>query len=198
MPAIFPKLKGLKAEREISSVFSTLIHRSASGRRTAMGQRMFPVHRFSLRYEFLRARANVAEMQALRGFFTARRGALEPFYLQDPDRCRVVAQSVGLGEPGRTVFPLVYSEGGAIDRIGGVDLTGQPPVALVNGAPVSATWTRNAMVLQNAAPAGALVAWTGGYFFHVAFADDTLTLKRFLDQLYSAEGVVVETVNQHA
>lgn len=198
MPDIFPKFRGLKAEREISTEFSTLIQRAASGRRTAMGQRMFPVHRFNLRYEFLRAKPSVAEMQALRGFFNARRGALEPFYLQDPDRCRVAAQIVGLGEAGRTVFPLVYGEGGSIDRIGGVDLTGQAPVALVNGALTNATWTRNCMVLQAPAAAGTTVAWSGAFFFHVAFVDDKLTLKRFLDQLYSAEGVAVESVNQHA
>lgn len=198
MTAIFPKLPGLKAERDLGVEFRTVIHRAASGRRAAMAQRFFPVHRFNLRYEFLRAKPSAQELQTLRGFFLARRGPLEPFFIQDPDRCAVTAQVVGVGAAGLTTFPLVYSEGGAVDRIGGVDTTGAAPVALVSGAVAAATWTRNQLVLGAAAPVGATVAWTGNYFFHVAFVDDSLTFKRFLALLYSADGVAIETVNQHA
>jgi hypothetical protein len=198
MTAIFPKLPGLKAEREIGLEFSTVIHRAASGRRAAMAQRFFPVHQFKLKYEFLRAKPSALEMQTLRGFFQARRGPLEPFFLQDPDRCVVTAQTVGVGAAGQITYPLVYSEGGAVDRIGGVDTTGSAPVALVAGAVAAASWTRNQLVLDAAAPEGAVVAWSGRYFFHVAFVDDSLTFKRFLALLYSADGVALETVNHHA
>jgi len=196
MTAILPQLRGLKADRDISAEFATIVQRAASGRRAAMGQRFFPVHRFSLKYEFLRASASSPDVQTLRGFFLARRGPLEPFYLKDPDRCTVTAQAVGVGATGVTTYPLIYTEGGAVDRVGAVDNTGTAPIALVNGTPVSATFTRDQLVLASAATPGATVAWTGNYFFHVAFADDTLTLTRFMKQLYSASGVSVETVNQ--
>lgn len=197
MASIFPQLPGIKAERTISAEFATQVHRSASGRRSAMGERLFPVWRFALRYEFLRAKPTALELQALRGFFLARRGALEPFYLRDPDRCQVVAQPVGVGAAGVLSYPLVYAEGGAVDRVGAVDTTGAAPVALVNGAQVPATFTRNRLQLASAAPVGATVAWTGSYFFHVAFADDRLDFKRFLHLLYSVDGVELESVNQH-
>lgn len=196
--AVFPKLAGLSAERSISATFSTRVHRAVSGRRAAMSERIFPVWRFSLKYNFLRARPTAAELQTLRGFFLARGGALDPFYFRDETHNAVVAQSVGLGAPGRRTFPLVYSAGGAVDRIGAVDTTGAAPVALVNGSPVSATFGRDTLTLAADASTGATVAWTGSFFYHVAFADDTLDLKRFMFQLFSADGVSLETVNQYS
>jgi len=196
--AVFPKLAGLSAERGISVSFNTRVHRAASGRRSAMSERVFPVWRFTLRYNFLRARPSVADLQTLRGFFLARKGALDPFYLQDETNHAVIAQTVGLGAPSRRTFPLVYTEGGAVDRVGAVDTTGAAPIALVNGSPVAATFGRDTLTLAADAATGATVAWTGSFFYHVAFADDTLDLKRFMHQLFSADGVPLETVNQYS
>ncbi|MFG6413798.1 DUF2460 domain-containing protein [Roseateles sp. DC23W] len=196
--AVFPKFAGLSAERTVSTAFSTRVQRAVSGRRAAMGERIYPVWTFSLRYNFLRASPSVADVQALRAFFRARRGALDPFYFRDETNNAVVAQTVGLGELGRVTFPLVYNEGGTIDRVGAVDITGAAPVALVNGTPVSATFGRDTLTLASAAAPGATVAWTGAYFYHVAFADDKLDLKRFLHQLFSADGLSLETVNQYS
>lgn len=194
--AVFPKLAGISAERSIATSYSTRVHRAVSGRRSAMGERLFPVWRFNLKYNFLRAAPSVADVQALRGFFRARRGALDPFYFRDETNYAVSAQVVGLGAPGLRTFPLVYTEGGAVDRVGAVDTTGASPVALVNGSPVAATFARDTLTLAADASTGATVAWTGAFFYHVAFADDTLDLKRFMHQLFSADGVALETVNQ--
>jgi hypothetical protein len=195
--AVFPKLAGLSAERSVATAFSTRVHRAVSGRRSAMGERLFPVWRFTLKYNFLRAAPSVADLQALRGFFRARRGALDPFYFRDETNNAAVAQTVGIGAPGLVTYPLVYLEGGTIDRVGAVDTTGSAPVALVNGTPVAATFGRDTLTLTGgAATTGATVAWTGNFFYHVAFADDNLDLKRFMHQLFSADGVALETVNQ--
>ncbi|WP_457425679.1 DUF2460 domain-containing protein [Roseateles sp. P5_E7] len=190
--AIFPKLAGLSAERSIGAAYSTRVHRAVSGRRSAMGERLFPVWRFQLRYNFLR----VADVASLRGFFRARQGALDPFYFRDETNHAVIAQTVGLGAPGLRTFPLAYNEGGAVDRVGAVDTTGTAPVALVNGSPVAATFGRDTLTLSADAATGATVAWTGSFFYHVAFADDNLDLKRFMYQLASADGLALETVNQ--
>ncbi len=196
--AVFPKFAGLSAERGIATSFSTRVHRAVSGRRSAMGERLYPVWRFTLKYNFLRAAPSVADVQALRAFFRARRGALDPFYFRDETNNAVAAQTVGLGAPGLVTFPLVYNEGGTIDRVGAVDtVTGAAPVALVNGTPVAATFARDTLTLTGGpVTTGATVAWTGNFFYHVAFVDDTLDLKRFMHQLFSADGVALETVNQ--
>jgi hypothetical protein len=190
--AVFPKLAGLSSERSIAAAYSTRIHRAVSGRRAAMGERLFPVWRFTLRYNFLRA----ADVATLRGFFRARQGALDPFYFRDETNHAVIAQPVGLGAPGLRTFPLVYVEGGTVDRVGAVDTSGAAPVALVDGVPVSATFGRDTLTLAGDAATGATVAWTGNFFYHVAFVDDTLDLKRFMYQLASNDGLPLETVNQ--
>ena len=196
--AVFPKLAGLSAERSIATEYSTRVQRAASGRRAAMSERIYPVWRFTLKYNFLRARPSAAELQTLRSFFMARRGALDPFYFRDETHFAVAAQAVGIGAPGRRTFPLVYNAGGAVDRVGAVDTTGAAPVALVGGSPVSATFGRDTLTLAADAGTGATVAWTGSFFYHVAFADDELDLKRFMYQLFSADGVKLETVNQYS
>lgn len=194
--AVFPKLPGLSAERSAAVAFSTRVQRAVSGRRAAMGERLYPVWTFTLRYNFLRSSPSLAELQTLRGFFRARRGALDPFYFRDETHNAVAAQAVGIGAPGLRTFPLVYLEGGTIDRVGAVDASVAAPVALVAGSPVTATFGRDTLTLAADAATGATVAWTGAFYYHVAFADDTLDFKRFLHQLHTVDGVKLETVNQ--
>ena len=197
MADIFPALPGIQAKRNKALSYSTVVHRAASGRRSAMGQRLYPVWGFTLRYAFLRAKPSALELQALQGFFGARRGALEPFYYRDRDVNTVADQALGVTAPGLLSFPLAYNFGGAVDRVGAVDTTGAAPVVKVGGVAVAATFTRNRAVLPAAGVAGQPVTWSGRFFYHVAFADDTMDFEQFLHQLHSVDGVKLETVNQH-
>lgn len=197
MPSIFPTLPGIQAKRSKAAQFATLVHRAASGRRSAMGQRVFPVWKFTLRYAFLRAKLSQPELQTLQSFFVARKGSLEPFYYRDRDLNTVADQAIGMSANGVLSYPLVYSLGGAVDRVGAVDLTGTAPEVKVGGLVKAASWARNSVLLSSQPPAGYPVTWTGRFFYHVAFSDDAMDFEQFLYQLHSVDGVQFETVNQH-
>lgn len=192
--AIFPALPGIKADREKAAEFDTIVHRSSSGRRLAMGKRFFPVWRFRLRYEFLRSRPlGPNELAQLQGFFLQRLGALDDFLFQDRDVNTVSTPQVfGIGNGVNKSWPLVHNLGGFVDRIGALNGTA---VVRRGGVETTAfTVDDNGELTFTAAPtAGQVLDWTGAFYYRVAFARDDMNFRQFLKDLHST-GVELETV----
>lgn len=191
--ALFPLLPGIRSEREKAPAFETIVHRSSSGRRLAMGKRFFPVWKFKLTVDVLRAGMGYDELQELQGFFLNRRGALDDFLYQDRDvNALTTPQVFGVGDGTTTAFQLVHNIGGFVDRVGAVNGT---PVVRIAGTPSSAfTVDDNGLLTFTAAPAaGAQLDWTGSFYYRVAFVRDEMNFRQFLKDLHST-GVEMETV----
>lgn len=192
---MFPTLPGIKAERSKSPAFSTTVNRAASGRRVAIGHRLYPVWRFKLGFNFLRASLSAQELQTLQGFFLARRGALESFLLKDRDLNAVTAQPFGVGNGVARSFPLLYSIGGTLDRIGDINPEAAAPTFSVGGTTTAGTVSNGVVTFATAPANSAPLLWSGSFCYRVAFEKDDLEFAQFLKDLHRT-GVDLETTNE--
>lgn len=191
---LFPTLPGIAASRDLATEFDNVVSRATSGRRYAMGKRLYPVYRWRLTYNFLRQRHGHTEMTDLKGFFLRRHGNLDSFLYRDREWNTVATPQVfGVGDGVARTFRLLFAHGGFVDRVGYCSA----PVVRVGGVATGAfTVNDDAEVTFDVAPAlGAELDWTGEFLFRVAFAKPSLSLEQFLKDLYST-GLEIETVNR--
>lgn len=216
--AVFPTLAGQKIDLVKEPIWSTVFAVSASQMETRGSYLSYPRYRITLAFEVLRATPSAQEYQALLGFFNSRGGALESFLWQDPDDRTATDQVFGTGDGITTVFRLGRALGGAWEPVSAV---AGAPVIKKAGVPQGASladaveslaldfvtssyqvWANDysfdantAIVTFHAPPAaGAALTWSGEYLRRVRFESDSMSLKRFLAAMYSADGVKLLTV----
>lgn len=111
----FPTLPGLSFPVKRSPSFQTIEHKAVAGQSTAQSPQPFPIYRYELPFEFLRADNATLEIQTLFSFYTARRGKALPFHFNDPDDNAVVGQVLGVGDGVTTDFALIRTMVNNID-----------------------------------------------------------------------------------
>lgn len=125
---VFPSLPGLAWSVLRTPVWSTIKHKSVSGRALRVGRFSYPLYKYSMNYEILRADAVYAELQTLVGFFNAMHGAADTFLYSDPADNAVTAQGFGTGDGATVAFQLVRSFGGYAEPI--YDFNGAPAISV--------------------------------------------------------------------
>lgn len=197
--AIFPSMPGLKWGTIKSPMWSTGIQKAASGRELRGSFFSFPRYKISLGYEVLRSGA-LAELQAMVGFFNARRGSFESFLYLDPEDNAVVDQPFGVGAAGQTQFQLVRTYGGYVEPVLAPQLMvhgGVGPRIMVNGAAQTSGYTvgEDGLVTFASAPAaGAVLSWSGIYYWRCRFMQDSADFERFLYQLWALKKIELITL----
>jgi uncharacterized protein (TIGR02217 family) len=195
--AVFPLLPGINIEQTLRPNWRTKVQRSVSGVRQTVAYMASPLWDITLDYNVLRQGFGETELDQLIGFFNARHGRSDDFLLDHPDYNSVVDKQFGVGDGTRTQWQLLREIGGFNEPVrapkAGVQIfkdTGGGPV-LEPGATVSST----GLVTFGTAPASsAVLTWTGGYYWRVAFKQDALDLKKFLQGLWEAGKVELESV----
>lgn len=188
--AIFPSLPGLKWGSRKTPRFSTIVRRAVSGKEVRAARMSYPLWDFSTSYEVLRAGAE-AELQTLVDFFLARKGSFDSFLFTDPSDCVAAGQQFGIGDGVTTQFQLVRSlmSGGFLEPV--MNLNGAPTlyaagVEQTTGYTISST----GMVSFDVAPAGgAVLTWSGAFYFRCRFSRDTTDFDNFLQDLWEAKKV---------
>lgn len=170
-------------------VWSTQVRNSASGRQFAVAKRAYPLWHFRLPYEVLRQSSSNPDLATLVGFINARRGRYDDFLYMDPRDKTAAGQVFGAGDGATRTFQLVRSFGGFVEPVGGVDTA--TAVITVNGVNTAVTYDANlSSVTFAAAPAaGAVLAWSGTYYFRCRFLQDEISFEQFLQDLWSAKSV---------
>lgn len=191
--SVFPALPGIKFPLRRTPSWSTSRRRTASGRRFATTYWTYPIWVYSLGFEFLRSDAANAEFESLAGFFNQHYGAWDSFLFTDPDFNAVSAQLIGVGNGTTTDFALLRTIGSFTDPVGERNVISS---VTINGTPTGAyTLVENRIVRFNTAPtAGQVLRWTGSYYMRCAFTDDAMDFDKFMQGLYSADGVEFETI----
>lgn len=188
--AVFPDLPGLDIKVRKTPIWNTKIQTAVSGKELRAAFYSYPLYKFGLSFNFLRAGAE-AELQSIVGFFNARRGRFDSFLFTDPIDSVVADHVFGTGNGTAAAFHLVRTFGGNTE-----------PVMNVNGAPtikkdgVALTPTTDytidayGMVTFTVAPAaGAALTWSGAYYYRVRFEQDTTDFEQFLWMLWEAKRV---------
>lgn len=203
--AIFPVLPGLKWDIAKSPAFSTLIRQSVSGLETRIGQRPYPLRKWTLSYELLRSGAQ-QELQTIESFFLARQGKFDSFLFDDsytPDDS-VTGQAIGTGDAATTEFQLqrAYPFGGFVEPV----LAPNSLNVYLNGVAQSpstyavSTWGASAtpgIVTFTAAP-GTGVAITAdiGFYWPLRFDTDAAEFNDFMYQLWELKSIdLVQVMN---
>jgi len=188
--AVFPTLAGVAWPKPKAPIWKTTVQQAVSGRELRAAFRQYPLYKFTLTHDFLRADSTNAELQTLLGFFNARKGSWDSFLYTDPLDNAVTAQSFGTGDGATTQFQLVRSFGGDIEPV--MNLNGNPSVykagvlqTLGSGYTIS-----NGLVTFATAPAnGAALTWTGSYYYRCRFERDSEDFEGFLQDLWSLKKI---------
>lgn len=194
---VFPVLPGLKWNIKRTSMWKTLSAESASGKEMSVALMTYPLRKYSLSYEVLRAGAE-AELQTLEAFFNAHYGSHDTFLYSDPDDNAVSNQNFGTGNASKTTFYLARTRGGFTEPVQSVNGTPTIKVAGVTKTPgtdysISAT---GAVVFITAPANGAELTWTGSYYWRCKFKQDAAEFDQFLEDLWQLQRLEFRTVKQ--
>jgi len=220
--AIFPSnLPGITWDIPRAVSFKTNVFEALSGAERRIRHRPIPKHRIDLSYEVLRERANLTELQTLRGFFMSRNGSFDSFLFHDPYDGQVTNYQFGIGDGSTTQFQLTRTIGTRTDVIHNPEATmaigfewfptigsdaqfwpqpfGSWPASDVYTPPVGG-WSllpNGVIQFATAPPAGQRLLWTGRYYYRARFADDTFTATEFMSHLFSNSklGIVLSLQN---
>lgn len=186
--AVFPVLPGLGWNLGKAPQWSTRIQKAVSGKELRAALMSYPVYKFSLTYEVLRAETAYAELQSLIGFFNARQGAFDSFLYDDAADNTAAAQTFGAGNGGSTAFQLIRTLGGNTEPV--MNLNGNPSIYVAGVLKTLTTdyTLSNGMVTFVAAPAnGAALTWSGSYYYRCRFLQDAADFENFLYQLWKLQ-----------
>lgn len=166
--------------------WKTRVQQMVSGKELRAAYMSYPLWQFSLSYEFLRAGAQ-AELQSLVGFFNARQGSFDSFLYSDPNDSSVSGQGFGTGDGATASFQLVRNLGAFIEPV--MNLSSAPSI-YVDGVLKAATTDYSigstGLVAFTTAPAnGAVLTWTGAFYFRVRFLQDMAEFENFMHQLWT-------------
>jgi len=185
---IFPQTIGLKIERTKTPEWKTITHRAASGKETRTSLMSYPLWNFALSYEFLRDDIATNEFKSLAGFYNNMKGGYDTFLYLDPYDNVVTAQNFAVGTGSALAFQLVRDIGTFIEPV--TNLNGTPSI-YKNGVLQTSGYTiSNGIVTFSVAPAsGAVLSWTGSFYYRCRFKSDTIDFKQFMYDLWESSKV---------
>lgn len=188
--AVFPTLAGVSWPKLKTPIWKTAVQQAVSGRELRAAFRQYPVYKFTLTHDFLRADSTNAELQALLGFFNARKGSWDSFLYVDPLDNSVTSQSFGTGDGATTKFQLVRTFGGDVEPV--MNLNGNPSVyknGVLQTLGSSYTISDGLVTFATAPAAGAALTWTGSYYYRCRFERDSEDFEGFLQDLWSLKKI---------
>lgn len=161
--------------------FSTIIQKSASFRgefRTSLTP--YPIWQFSMDLALLSGQFNLqSSLQSVIGFFMQMRGSWDDWLWPDPDDNTILSSSpaaFAIGDGTTTAFQLTRPISGGTDIVQNLNST---PNIYKNGSlQTNTTYSLSSLgvVTFNTAPAaGAILSWSGSYYFRCRFKADMLT-----------------------
>jgi uncharacterized protein (TIGR02217 family) len=207
-PSIYPTLPGLGfsvIKRPKTFTGSAV---SGSGWNVGVGYSSYPLWEWDLTYDLLSDESPqypTNDLKTLLGFFIAMNGDLNRFLFLDPDDNAVTGQGIGTGDGSTTTWTLVRSFGGSdgtgTEPVGYVN-TGQAFNVYLNGVLQSAstysvltTTPVNQQLKFTTAPgSGVVITVDMSYYFYVHFQASSNEFEKFMNQLWSAKKITLESL----
>lgn len=192
--AVFPALAGQSIDVSRIPQFSTRIQTAVSGRETRAGFMLYPKYRLTVQFEVLRDEQGLAELQTLEAFFLQMRGARDSFLISAPSDNAVTDMLFGAGTGAQRIYQLTRTRAaGGFAFTEPVQNLAAPPTIKVNGTIVSAAnYSIDAsglLTFVTAPAAGAVLTWSGSFYYRCRFAEDEAKFDRFLEGLWKNTGL---------
>lgn len=187
---VFPSLVGLAWPVKWQPKWNYNKQDALSGARTRTSFMTYPIYDAEVTFNVLRFTQN--EWQQLQGFVNAANGGVGLWLYTNPDDSTAMNQQFGEGDGTSTSFQLVRSLGSFIEPVFFPNVISS---VTVNGSPTSAyTVTATGQVVFDTAPvSGALLAWTGTFWWGCRFDDDTFGFENFLQYLWRNKSMKFST-----
>lgn len=196
---VFPNnLIGLEWNVTRSSMFSTRVMTSRSGKEYRAANWSFGKYKYSLSYSVLRTATAYQELQTLMAFVNNQAGMFGPFAYSDPNDNAVVAQGLGTGNGVQTVFPLVRAYGGYVDPV-----TCALAVANVySNGDEGGGWTAtqvgsygtDSITFASAPANGVAITATFTYYWPCRFLQDEAAFNNFMNGRFEVKKLEFQTV----
>jgi len=191
---VFPVLAGLQFPVKRSPVWKTKKQVSASGKEARTAMWTYPVWNIQMGYEFLRDTTANDELKTLVGFFNARLGMWDDFFFSDPDDKTATDQGFGVGDGTTKTFQLARSYGGWTEPVRGVQSVTNVKVNGSTTVLYSMNINAGTITFTTAPANGALLTWSGVFYWRCRFSDDTNTFEKFMQNLWSAGTIKLVTL----
>ena len=200
---LLPQLRGLQYPIGKTPNWHTIKNRTATGLPTYLQMYSFPWYTFKLSFSYLEdADSEADDIHTLLGFFNRVGGAGQSFLFADSnfENNSVSSQSFGIGDGTSTTFQLTRVYGEFPEPIYGLLMT---PVitSTVNGTETmltvntNFTWDTNGTIHFVTAPvSGAILKWTGEWYYRVHFKDDTAEFQQLFYRGWGLESIELESV----
>ena len=188
--AVLPYLTGQSPELDKAPVWNTKVVKATSGKERRTALRPYPLWQFNLQYEVIRHRATLDEVATFYEFFNTMQGMYLPFLYLDPSDNAVAAQPFATGDGTTVAFQLMRSINSWSEPV----YAAYAPTIFVNGTAKTLgtdyTMTGNGKVTFFTAPVtGAVLTWTGNFYYLCRFDQDDLTLSQIMNLLWSGKGL---------
>lgn len=197
--SVLPSLIGLGFDINKTPRWNTNVPESASGKTTGIGFWSYPKVKYDLNYDYLPSDNTLHDLQDLVGFFNSLNGRSIPFLYDDPDDDTITSQLLGTGNSSAVAFQLVRTEGGFTAPVYAPNVINNVYVAGV--AQGSSLWSVSAygtsapgtLTFTSAPSSGQLVTADFTYYWACRFLTDTLTFRKFVNQIWDNKAVSFET-----
>ena len=190
-PAVFPYMVGRTFLQRKTPLWSTDIKTAVSGKERRRALWSYPVWRFSVSYGVLRDLPEKADLTRLYTFFNTMQGMAGEFLFWDRGDNTVTDQMFAVGDGTTTTFQInrPITTGGIVYSEPVFAFNGNP-VITVNGVETAVTLLDLGKVQFAAAPAsGALLNWTGQFFYRCRFEIDELDISQLMQGLWEGRGI---------
>ncbi len=190
--AVFPTLPGMAWPRERHPRYATDVHTSSSLRKWRVGRALYPVYEYTLNFNFLRE----PDKLTLTSFYEQHKGRGDTWLFDDRDdrlhNDSATPQVFGMGDGTTVRFQLVRSQAGILMPIGRHNVISSVRVA---STPTGAYTMDDYGFITFASPPanGAVLDWSGSFYWRCAFTDDKLSIKEFLRKLWESKSLKFET-----
>lgn len=187
---VFPSLPGLAWPEERVAIYRTQIQESVSGREIAVRRWAYARYRFKLQFDVLRDRPSTNDLRQIAGLFGACGGRADTFLYKASslDFNTANAQAFGAGDGVTQTFRLARSYNAQfVEPIAAAIAVN---AITASGAAVTA-WTADlnagTVTFASAPMPGAVLAWSGQYYWRCRFDADELDMQQFMADLWSGK-----------
>jgi uncharacterized protein (TIGR02217 family) len=195
--AVLPSMPGLGWSVTKTPRFKTVTQEATSGKEVRIALMSYPIWEFTLTFEVLRGSNGFSEIQTLMGFFLARLGMWDSWLFDDPSDDTATLAEFGVGDGSTTVFQLVRSMGGFAEPIQNLNST---PTIYSNGTLVSggaySIGSTGIVTFTTAPTSGAILTWSGTFYFRCRFMQDTADFEQFALNLWQLKKIQFQSVKQ--
>lgn len=180
---IFPELPGIAWGTEKEPQFDTRTVRAVSGYEVRLSRRAYPLYLIKMKYEFLRTDAAWQELQQIIGLFLRHKGSGDSFLLLDANDNTATNQVIGVGNGSQTAYQLTGTWGGMVQPVRNIRTLTDIGV---NGVlqPYHILGADGVLTFLTPPAAGAVLTWSGTYYYRCRFADDRITPKEMMRNIW--------------